>query len=345
MLPLLRTSLAPLVTAGVLIASAQGHAQSTELPSVLVVLPEARHEAMLAALRVELAGQARVIEGACPSEGCTTTSVRVAAEAQGAVQVVWVTFPQGEIAPAEVRVMRITSLHAREAMLPSAWDVVEPRVMAAVAANLVASSEPSPEARLPLTASDVTLDVAPTSEPVPPSTPEPTEPEPTPSEPTPSESDAPGPFTIQVGFGYGHRHAPGMEARMTGAPLTIAFYGQLTEWAAIGIRLRGGIGASSIEGVTGSGLIGVPSMMLTLHEQLSETLAIRWGVHVEGGLNFYGRDFSTWSFGLGVGAYATLEIGAHEGIQIDYDINMYGFGERGAFFDGMGSLNYVHRFE
>ncbi len=345
MLPLLRTSLAPLVAACALMASAQGQAQSTELPSVLVVLPEARHEAMLAALRVELAGQARVIEGACPSEGCTTTSVRVAAEAQGAAQVVWVTFPQGEIAPAEVRVMRITSLHAREAMLPSAWDVVEPRVMAAVAANLVASSEPSPEAAaLPSPGPEVTVQRVQASEPVVASAPPVPTPEPTP-EPTPSESDAPGPFTLQVGFGYGHHHAPGREAQVTGVPLTLALYGQLTEWAAIGIRLRGGIGASSIEGVVGGGLVGVPSLMLTLHEQLTETLGIRWGVHVEGGLNFYGKDFSTWSFGLGVGAYVTLEVGPQMGFQLDYDINMYGFGERGAFFDGMGSLSYVHRFE
>ena len=124
-----------IVATCVALASSVVHAQESESSTVLVVLPEARHDVMIAALRVELAGHAGVLEGACPSEGCTLTSLRLAAEAQGADQVMWVTFPQGEIAPAEVRVLRIASTRAREAMLPSAWDVIEPRVMAAVTAR------------------------------------------------------------------------------------------------------------------------------------------------------------------------------------------------------------------
>lgn len=332
----------------VALASSLVHAQERESSTVLVVLPEARHDAMIAALRVELAGHAGVLEGACPSEGCTLTSLRVAAEAQGADQVVWVTFPQGEIAPAEVRVLRIASTRSREAMLPSAWDVIEPRVMAAVTASLVESEEPTevadPPPRAPAPTPQITATEAITSPPTEASVEAPTE-----DTETPEESDAPGPFTIQIGFGYGHRHAPdhppGADVQMTGVPLTLAFYGQLTDWAAVGVRLRGALGYSSIEGVGGSGLIGVPSLMLTLHEQLTPTLGIRWGTHVEGGLNFYGSNFDTWSFGLGVGVYMTLEVGPTMGFQIDYDINMYGFGERGAFFDGMGMLNYVGRFE
>lgn len=331
--------LSSLVVTASVAQAPSAQAQQSDLPTVMVVLPEARHDAMLAALRVELAGEAHVLEGICETE-CTLASLRVMAEARGASQVVWVTFPQGVIAPAELRVARVASTRAREAMLPSAWDVVEPRVVAAVAANLVASSEPTPEPA-PAHASELPQFVpsdAPIASPGP--TPAVAEPE-----PASSESDAPGPFTIQVGFGYGHRHAPGLDAQMTAVPLTLAFYGQLTEWAAVGVRLRGSFGYSSIEGFGGSGLIGVPSLMLTLHEQITPTLGIRWGTHVEGGLNFYGSNFRTWSFGLGVGAYMTLEVGPRMGFQIDYDINMYGFGERGAFFDGMGTLNYVGRFE
>lgn len=337
----------------VALASSLVHAQERESSTVLVVLPEARHDAMIAALRVELAGHAGVLEGACPSEGCTLTSLRVAAEAQGADQVVWVTFPQGEIAPAEVRVLRIASTRSREAMLPSAWDVIEPRVMAAVTASLVESEEPTevadPPPRAPAPTPQIPATEAITSPPTEASVEAPTE-----DTETPEESDAPGPFILQLGMAYGHHSGPDTPLRFAAAPIVLAFYGQLTEWAALGIRLRGFVAASSIEGLAAGGLLGVPSLMLTLHETISSLLGIRWGVHVDGGVHFSVvehsvtpsvRDFSQWSFGLGVGAYVTLEIGPHHGIQIDYDINMYGFGERGAFFDGMGSLNYVFRIE
>lgn len=294
---------------------------------------------MLAALRVELAGEALVLEGTCPPEGCSLSALRIAAEAHGADQVVWVTFPQGEIAPPHINAVRATGALEREALLPSAWDVAEPRVMAAVTASLLESEEPEPESTAPFTGSTTPISeqsVAPEEDIEVP------------------HGATPGPFSMQFGLAYGHHTGPQGPTELAAAPVVLAFYGQLTDWIALGIRLRGFIGASSIEGFAYAGLLGVPSLMLTLRETLSPLLGIRWGLHLDGGVHFSeverpapssSRDFNNWSFGLGLGAYITLEIGPHHGIQIDYDINMYGFGERGAFFDGMGSLNYVYRFQ
>ena len=198
------------LAASITLASPSARAQQGDLPTVLVVLPEARHDAMLAALRVELAGEALVLEGTCPPEGCSLSALRIAAEAHGADQVVWVTFPQGEIAPPHINAVRATGALEREALLPSAWDVAEPRVMAAVTASLLESEDPEPESTAPFTGS-----TTPSSE-----------------QSVAPEEDievphgaTPGPFSMQFGLAYGHHTGPQGPTELAAAPVVLASMG------------------------------------------------------------------------------------------------------------------------
>jgi hypothetical protein len=127
-----------------------------------------------------------------------------------------------------------------------------------------------------------------------------------------------------------------------------AFYARVSEWASIGLRLRGGGGASSIGGAMLEASIGAPSLAVSFREPLGTAAMIELGVHAEGGL------FVSWqenrivgedqlSFGIGVGAFATIELGAANGLMLDYTIEVYGLGGVDTWLWGAATLAYLHR--
>ena len=124
----------------------------------------------------------------------------------------------------------------------------------------------------------------------------------------------------------------------------------MSEWASLGLRLRLNVGASSIEGAILYGSIALPSIALSFRESLGTAAAIEIGVHAEGGLyvdwmSSRVRGADELSFGLGGGAFATLELGAANGLQLDYTISVYGLGGTATRTWGSGTLSYVHRWD
>ena len=105
-------------------------------PVVLARLPRERQAEMTAALRLELAGRATLVEGPALEGEPSVSSLREEARVAGASHVVWVVFPGGLLVPAEVRVLDVQRTAPAHASTPQAWDVVDPRIVAVVAATL-----------------------------------------------------------------------------------------------------------------------------------------------------------------------------------------------------------------
>ncbi len=319
---------------------------------VLVLFPSERRAEMTAALRLELAGRATLVEDpAIDGQEATASALRALAEAHGATHVVWVVFPTGVLGPAEIRVLDLARPAPAHATTPEAWDVVDARVVAVLASSVMDASTstsalPAAAPALPA-AAPVTPDVAPTPAlaPAPPPEPIALETDPEDEVETPTDPRAARHFSLVLGPSFAHVSAPGQPTRL-GPATDLAFYARLTEWASVGVRLRlGGVGFSSLEGVLVSGAVGVPSILVSFREPLGTAAMVELGVHAEGGFFFYGRNASEWSFGLGVGAMATVELGAQQGIQIDYTLDLYGFGTTGSYGWGALTLAYVLRFD
>lgn len=337
-------------------------------PVVLARLPVERHDEMVAALRLELAGRAVVVEGPpVGTDELTVERMRDEARAAQATHVVWVVYPGGALWPAEIRLLDAERTAPAHAMTPQAWDVVDARLVAVIAGSLLDQGEPLPIAQRESVADAETIG-DPGAEVARVDGAEATEVLVVASETAVApEADLPAVpevaltvdprrarrFSLSFGTGIAHQRAP-----LASAPLTpgdtgisyghteVAFYGRVTEWASIGMRFRlGGFGYSDLAGVTLSGAIGVPSIMVSFREPLGTAAMIELGIHTEGGLFFYGRSLSEWSFGLGAGAFATLELGEVNGIQLDYTLDLYGFGDSGSYSWGSASLSYVRRFD
>lgn len=308
---------------------------------VLAIFPAERREEMTAALRLELAGRATLVEAAALDGSETTRDIRAIAEAHGATHVVWIVFPSGLLAPAEVRVLDLARSAPAHATTPEAWDVVDARVVAVLASSVMDAAPAEPAVvEGPVIASVVV-----------PETPEaaaPSEPAAAPAAPAivaARDPRAARRFSLMLGPSFTYITSPGAPVAL-GAATDLAFYARLSEWASIGMRLRfGGVGYSSLSGVLVSGALGVPSILVSFREPLGTAAMIELGVHVEGGLFFYGNNASEWSFGLGGGGSATIELGASQGIQLDYTIDLYGFGTAGSYGWGALTLGYVARFE
>lgn len=314
--------------------------------TVLPHLPVERRAEMMAALRLELAGRATVLE---PNAGfdpeVTVAALRDAAGRVGATHVVWVTFPTGVLSPAEVRVLDLSRADAAHGMTPQAWDVVEPRVVAVLLGSLMdAASVPS------VAAPPVAVATAPETIPSPP----PDDAPPTPpgdalvlDEPALlADPRAARRFSVSFLTGVSYRTIPGAADEPSSFVTTMAFYGRMNEWASIGLRVQGsGIGYSDLEGFTATGVIAAPSLMVSFREPLGTVAMLELGVHAEPGLYFYGRNVGQWSFGLGVGAFANLDLGAHNAITLDFTLSTFGFGEVGPQFWGSLALGYTYRWD
>lgn len=330
-------------------ASARAEDAIAERATVLARLPIERRAEVAAALRVELAGRATLLVGEAPSDEATDASMR--AEAAGATHVMWIVFPGGMLEPAEVRVLDVARTSAARARTPQAWDVVDARVVAVLAASLL---EPAP----PI----VVLPPAQEQAAPPPSAPPPSPVEAAPApetepavpalaltEPKLGQAREARTFSLWLGAGIAHTTQPGLPPDALLSANQSAFYARMSEWASIGLRLRGSFGASSIEGAMVTMAIGLPSFAASFRESLGSAAAIELGVHLEGSLYFswvenrvVGED--ELSFGLGVGAFVALELGAANGLALDYTLEVYGLGGGvDTWLWGSATLSYVHR--
>lgn len=176
------------------------------------------------------------------------------------------------------------------------------------------------------------------------------EPPPSDAVETPSTDYDPAPpgriarrFSLLVGLGFTHNAMP-----LRSAP-DIGFYGRLTEWASIGLRMRGWIAASSSDGALIDLALAAPSVRLHFREDLNSWASIEVGIHVEGGLGIRWSENGTADdrlrFGMGAGVFATLELGEVSAVQLDYTLNAHGLGARSFAFEGTASLSYVARWD
>jgi hypothetical protein len=331
----------------ILLVPAVGYADAR----VLARLPRERRAEMMAALRVELAGRGTLVEGEALGDDATDAAVR--ADAGDATHIVWVVFPGGLLAPPEVRVLDVTRSSAARAMAPQAWDVVEPRVVAVVAASLLDASEAPGAASTAEAAPEVApTDLAP-DEPTPtaPGVPALVTPEPLALAPPARVARPARRFSLWLGVGVAHSRQPWrLVPEDVGATTQLAFYARMSEWASLGLRLRAWFGFSSIEGAGVLGSIGLPSILVGFRESLGTAAAIELGVHAEGYLSLdwaenrhSGAD--RLSFGLGAGAFVALELGRANGLALDYTIEIYGLGGTETWSFGSATLSYVHRWE
>ncbi|MBX3273883.1 MAG: hypothetical protein KF729_26700 [Sandaracinaceae bacterium] len=334
--------------------AAPAAARADEL-RVLARLPMERRAEMISALRVEVAGRAELLEGeALGDEPAGTGAMRAEARARDATHVVWVVFPSGALAPAEVRVLDVSRTSAAHAMTPQAWDVVDARVVAVLAASLLeseepshgraaatpappASSEPAPEPPPSVTRASATLaPAAPADAPA--------------LDPEPARGRRPRTFSLWFGVGLAHTQLPHVAGSQLTMSNQLAFYGRVAEWAALGLRLRGGAGYSSVEGALVQANFGLPSIALSFRESLGTAATLELGLHAEGGFyvdwrenRLVGQD--RLGFGLGGGVFATLELGAAHGVLLDYTFEVYGLGGSDAWTWGAATLAYVHRWD
>ena len=151
-------------------------------------------------------------------------------------------------------------------------------------------------------------------------------------------------FSLLVGAGFSHGD---VSASFTPE---VGFYGRLTEWASIGLRLRGWVGASSLEGAGLALSLAVPSVRLHFREDLSSWASLEVGVHVEGGLALDWRETrvvgsDVLRFSVGVGAFVTLELGEVSSVCLDYTLTASGLGGTSVSLEGAATLSYVARFD
>lgn len=316
---------------------------------VLARLPEERRAEVLAALRVELAGRATVTEGEAPGDEPTDAAMR--AQAGGFTHVAWVVFPGGILAPAEVRVLDVSRASAARAMTPQAWDVVDPRVVAVVAASLLEpGAEVAPIERASAPAPTAPVEAPPSPAPVAPVLAEPARAEL--AEPELGRPRAARTFSLWLGLGVAHtENHPSLPPSATvGGMGQTAFYARVGEWASLGLRLRASGGYSSIEGGIVQASVGLPSVMISHRVPLGTAATLELGVHAEGNLYLdwvenrrIGSD--NLSFGLGIGAFAVLELGRANGIALDYTVELYGLGGVDTWLWGSATLSYVGRWD
>ncbi|MBN8614989.1 MAG: hypothetical protein J0L92_30600 [Deltaproteobacteria bacterium] len=130
----------------------------------------------------------------------------------------------------------------------------------------------------------------------------------------------------------------------------LGFYARVSEWASIGLRLRGGGGYSSTSGANLRLALAMPSVRVHLREDLSSFATIELGVHAEGGLALQwledGALRADWlSFGLGAGVYATLELGDTHALTLDASMMAYGLGGTAVSIEMGATLSYVVRWD
>ncbi|MCZ7687149.1 MAG: hypothetical protein M5U28_53775 [Sandaracinaceae bacterium] len=198
----------------------------------------------------------------------------------------------------------VSRASAARAMTPQAWDVVDPRVVAVVAASLlepgaeVAPIEAAEEgASAPAPREPVDSPAAPSSARAPSPPPAaPVLPEPAHAalvEPELGRAQGARTFSLWAGLGIGHRNGSGLRESVS-FTVQLAFYARLSDWASIGLRLRPGFGYSSIEGALVTGSVGLPSFAVSFREPLGTAAAIELGVHAEGNLALEWRENPTW---------------------------------------------------
>ncbi len=139
--------------------------------NVVVFLPEHRRTIVQGAFRVELSGDDTRLE----FRDLSSMGSDLGAHSHNARQlieqstfVVWIEFPSGLLAPAELRVQGPTDAAPRYAMLPLAYDLTEPRLIAITAATLldyVAAEPPAHETNPPMEATVQSAEVVATAEP------------------------------------------------------------------------------------------------------------------------------------------------------------------------------------
>ena len=154
-------------------------------------------------------------------------------------------------------------------------------------------------------------------------------------------------FSVLVGASVGLSDDPRFAASLLPE---IGFYARLSEWASVGMRLRVGGGWSSLDGAHLRLALAMPSVRAHFREDLGSWGTIELGVHADGGLALdwmedrrLGTDML--SFGLGAGAYATLELGDAHGITLDATMMAWGLGGTRVSIDTSVSLSYALRFE
>lgn len=310
--------------------------------TVLAIFPAERRAEMTAALRLELAGRATLVEDSAIDASAETTELRAIAEARGATHVVWVVFPTGLLGPAEVRVLDVSRSAPAHATTPEAWDVVDARVVAVLASSVMdpARIEPAVVEPAPPAVVETRVVVSTTAASAAPVVVPPTESEAV----EPRDPRAARRFSIVVGPSFTHLTSDGASA--LGLTYDFAFYARLTEWASLGTRLRIGQGSfTNAEATRVHAGLGVPSLLVSFREPIGTSAMIELGVHAEGGLFFYGHDANRWSFGFGAGATMTLELGSGQGIQLDYTVDFFGFETSELLGWGALTLAYVGRFD
>lgn len=152
-------------------------------------------------------------------------------------------------------------------------------------------------------------------------------------------------FSLLAGAGFGVQETSGDSFLPE-----LGFYGRVSDWASIGMRMRFAIGVSSIEGARLRLALALPSVRVHVREDLSSFATLELGVHAEGGLALewvedrrFGAD--TLSFGLGAGVYATIELGDVSGITLDAWMMSYGLGGTTVSTEMGATLSYVMRFD
>lgn len=153
-------------------------------------------------------------------------------------------------------------------------------------------------------------------------------------------------FSLLIGMGF-----TAQEGGMGQSVLPeLGFYGRLSEWASIGLRLRGGAGYSSLIGANVRLALAMPSVRVHFREDLGSFATIEVGVHADGGLAiqwFEDRSFGgdRLSFGLGAGVYTTLELGDVHAISLDASMMAYGLGGTDVSIEMGATLSYVVRWD
>ncbi len=152
-------------------------------------------------------------------------------------------------------------------------------------------------------------------------------------------------FSLLAGAGFGVQDGAGDSILPE-----LGFYGRVSDWVSIGLRMRGRVGHSSIEGAHVRLALAMPSVRVHMREDLSSFVSLELGVHAEGGLAFdwienraFGAD--SLSFGLGAGVYGTLELGDISGITLDAWMMAYGLGGTNTSIEMGATLSYVVRWD
>lgn len=342
-------------------ASAQGAPATDEVsaepPSARIHmwLPDARHEAMASALRLELAARGAVVE---TEVGGAPAGVEPGDWRGRATHVGWVSLEGGALAGAEVVVVAVRSSRVARARVSHAWDLVEPRAVSVLVASLVdeLSSDDAPsadDASSEGTRASTGSDSSPVSERA--------------SadgagangagsraedhlEVAAAKADEPCSlcerFTFFSGIGPIWTRADGRWTRSS--TLELGLYGRVSPWVSIGVRIAGGGGYSSVQGGFVDMRIAAPSVLVSRRIRLGRVLILELGVHAEGALYMdYAQhaapESNLLSFGVSAGAILGLDFGERHGLRIDATMGVHGLGGTETATIGAATLLYVRR--